>query len=129
MRQTRASIDAVARLTAELGPGPWPLRDVRAAGWTDPAVRAAITAGRSCDRVVGSSRSPAPPTRIRCHDIRAALLVAGPYAVVSHDSAVRWHELWQPRTMSPLVHLTVPGEPGRVDRGVRIHRSPSRQSW
>jgi hypothetical protein len=57
------------------------------------------------------------------HDIRAALLVCGSDAVVSHDSAVLWHDLWQPRRMSPLVHLTQPGQPGRTHRGVRIHRS------
>jgi hypothetical protein len=123
MRQTRASIDAVARLTAELGPGPWPLRDVRAAGWTDPALRAAITAGRLVRPRRGVVALPGASDADPRHDIRAALLVAGSCAVISHDSAVRWHGLWQPRMMSPLVHLTVPGEPGRVDRGVRIHRS------
>jgi hypothetical protein len=123
MRQTHASIDAVARLTADLGPGPWRLRDVRATGWTDAAVRAAMAAGRVVRPRRGVVALPGASDTDPRHDIRAALLVAGPYAVVSHDSAVRWHELWQPRLMSPLVHLTVPGEPGRVDRGVRIHRS------
>lgn len=123
MRRTRSSVARVDQLAVALGPPPWSLTQLRDAGWTDAAVRAAVTGGRLVRPRRGVVSLPGAAQADPCHDIRAALLVCGPDAVVSHDSAVRWHELWRPRVMSPLVHLTIPGEPGRTDRGLRVHRS------
>jgi hypothetical protein len=123
MRQTRAALDRAHELAAALGPCPWSLAAVRDVGWTDAAVRAAVGAGRLVRPRRGVVSLPGAAEVDPLHDTRAALLVCGPDSVVSHDSAVRWHDLWQPRRMSPLVHLTLPGEPGRAHRGLRIHRS------
>jgi hypothetical protein len=136
MRQTRASRDRVQQLCAALGPPPWSLTEVRDHGWSEAAIRAAVAAGRLVRPRRGVVSLPGAAEADPLHDIRAALLVCGPDAVVSHDSAVLWHGLWQPRRMSHLVHLTVPDEAGRTDNGLRIHRSSlpahlvsSRHGW
>jgi very-short-patch-repair endonuclease/predicted transcriptional regulator of viral defense system len=52
----------------------------------------------------------------------AAVLAAGRGAVLSHTSAAAAWDLR--RTSSGLIHVTVPGDPGRKRRrGLRIHRS------
>ena len=42
---------------------------------------------------------------------------------MSHESAALVNGQWTPSSPSDLVHLTRPGEPGRCDHGMRIHRS------
>jgi len=107
---------------------------VLAAGWTYSAVREAVRAGRLVRPHRGVLERPRvppePAASSREEDaepdlraIRSALLVVGPGAVVSHDSAAVVTGQWNPANPSDLVHLTRPGEPGRLDHGMRIHRS------
>jgi hypothetical protein len=117
-RRTRAAVEALA---AELGPGPWLLGSVRQAGWTDRQIRRAVDAGRLARPFRGVVALPAADTSL--DQARAALLVAGPRATASHESAADAHSLWLPRDASDLVHITDPGAPDRTDHGMRIHGS------
>jgi hypothetical protein len=127
VRQQIRSLEAVDALAARLGPGPWPLEQVLATGWTYAAVRAAVAARRLVRPhrgVIGRPSPDAGPSNdARLGAIRAALLVAGSGAVVSHESAAYVQGMWLPSAPSLLVHLTHAGEPGRLDHGMRIHRS------
>lgn len=111
---------AAASLVASIGPGPWPLSALREAGWTDRQVRRAVDSGR----LVRPHRGVVDlPSTSHLDRIRAALLVVGPRAVVSHDSGARVHRLWLPSPASELIHLTEPGRADRTDHGMRIHGS------
>ena len=78
-----------------------------AAGWLHVVFRGAYAVGHK--RITWKGR------------YRAALLSCGPHALLSHRSAVRWHNL--KRWSGGDVHVTVPGG-GREDRqpGLVIHR-------
>jgi hypothetical protein len=91
-------------------------------------VRAAIAAGRVL-RVRRGLLRVAPlaaldPTRLHLLRVRDAAVALPPEAVVSHGSAACVHGLWSPGPDRPeVVEVIVPGEPDRLDRGVRIRGS------
>lgn len=105
-----------------LGEGPWTVDAVRDLGWTDSQVRRAIEAGRLARPHRGVLAQPAHADGSLAR-VRAAVLVAGSTAVVSHESAARVHGLWLPTGTSGTVHLTVPGSADRTDHGMRLHGS------
>ena len=84
----------------------WIKRKLRA-GWLHVVFRGAYAVGHK--RISWQGR------------YRAALLSCGPTALLSHRSAVRWHNL--KRWSGGAIHVTVPGG-GREDRqpGLVIHR-------
>jgi hypothetical protein len=97
-------------------------------GWTYAAVRSAIEAGRLIRPHRGVLDVPLDDARTETRDLhvgrlRAALLVVADDAVVSHDSAAAVHRQWLPGPLCSTVHLTQPGEPGRLAHDMRIHRS------
>lgn len=114
-------MEAAESLSTVIGPGPWPLAALRAAGWTDRQIRRAVDSGRLHRPHRGVVDLPSASSDLG--RIRAALLMAGPRAAASHESAARVHGLWLPHPASDLVHLTEPGRPDRTDHGVRIHGS------
>jgi hypothetical protein len=134
VRQRSSSQTLVDALVAALGPGPWPLDAVLAHGWSYARIRAAVSAGRLVrpHRGVlapGPDRHPrvGPPlASIADHERagRAALLVAGEGAALSHESAASMHGLWLPEPRTELVHVRVPGADRRTDHGMRVHSSP-----
>ncbi len=123
----------VDELVSACGPGPWTLARVLGHGWTIAQVRGAVDGGRLSRPFRGvldlprggpqpSEGSPRA-TASRIAAIRAALLVAGGRAVVSHCSAALVRGIWTPDGPSALVHLTLPGVPDRLDHGMVLHGS------
>ncbi len=116
----------VDALESVLGPGPWRLHSLLDSGWTGSQVRQAVVAGRLVRLsrgVLDVPRSGASEGTAMAARVRGALLSAGPSAAASHSSAGVLHGLWVPTRGDQLVHLTRPGEPDRLDHGVRIHGS------
>jgi hypothetical protein len=115
-----------AALVTTLGPGPWPVQEVLSCGWTPAQVRQAVAAGRLVRPhrgVLDVPRREVSREAALSSRIRAALLRAGSGAAASHSSAGVLRQLWLPSGADGLVHLTRPGEPDRLDHGVRIHGS------
>ena len=135
MGEHQSSRQAIARLTAQLGPGPWAVATVRAAGWTASQVRAAVAAGRlerphrgvlALPRGVPDPRPHVAAARALPARVDAALLTAPRGAIVSHVTAASFHGLWLPsrvRLDVVPVHLTVPGVHDDLEHGVRLHGS------
>ncbi|MFN8148945.1 MAG: type IV toxin-antitoxin system AbiEi family antitoxin domain-containing protein [Candidatus Nanopelagicales bacterium] len=130
MRTFRRSLDRVDALVALLGPGPWTLAEVRAAGWSTAHIRRAVDRGwlvrprRGALDVAGGSGPAAgvdPAELLR----RRAEVLLDRYAggVVSHASAAVLHGLWLPHAPDSEVHLISPRRPDREEAGVRVHGS------
>jgi hypothetical protein len=119
MAQHATSLAAVERLVEQLGPGPWRRAEVLAAGWTDGAVRRAVEYGRLIRPHRGVLALPDPSTHAA---LRASLLVTRDGGSGCSQTAGDVHGLWLPRR-DGLVHVSVPGEPDRLDHGMRVHGS------
>jgi hypothetical protein len=63
------------------------------------------------------------PFDLRLAKMRAVARSLDPSATFSHDSAAHAHGLWNPRPLSPLVHVTIPGQSERQDAGLLVHSS------
>lgn len=125
-----ASLVRIDALEARLGPGPWRIAEVEAAGWTRRQIRWAVDAGR----LTRPSRGLLAPAGVEGEALLvqqciAALAVAPPGSAVSHATAVRLDRLWLPAGVDDLVHLTCPGIQDRDDHGVRLHGSALDPRW
>lgn len=130
MRTFRRSLERVDALAELLGPGPWTLSEVRAAGWSTAQIRRAVERGWLVRPRRGALALPGgstPATGIDPSELvgRRAAVLLDRYAdcVVSHASAAVLHGLWLPHTPGPEVHLISPRRPDRSEPGVRVHGS------
>jgi len=119
MAHRAGSLDKVDRLVARIGFGPWTLSEVVGTGWTRSEVRAAVAAGRLVRLRRGVFAAGRDDALARS---RAALLVSGERAALSHESAAAVHGMWVPSS-SPVVHITAPGIPDSLHEGTRNHGS------
>jgi hypothetical protein len=125
----RTSIDRVARLVEEHGPGPWTGEELRAAGWSRGQLERAVARGdlvrirrdlyehRSA-RTAEQLALPYDYYRARMRGLARALPGE---AAFSHTSAAYVHGMWNPWAPSSVVHATRPGSTGRSDGVLRLH--------
>lgn len=126
----KQSLDRIERLH-ELGAGPWPIRRLRDAGWSEAHVRQAVRSGRLVRVRKGAVDLPGPRdgSDDGLRGMVAAALEAYPHAVVSHETAARLQGLWLPGPPTRTIHLTAAERPDRVPTGIRVHGSRLSARW
>lgn len=146
-----SSFARVHHLLEELGPGPWPVADLLALGWTRGQLQRAVAArllerprrgvyaagplpaqlslavepARLPDGATAAARrvAGARPTSLHASRLRALSRRLPRSAVFSHASAGRELGLWLPFPSDPVAHVTIPGQADREDAGLRVHGS------
>jgi len=147
-----SSLARVDRLLHVLGPGPWPVADLLAAGWTRGQLQRAVATGllarprrgmytapetgrAQLSLAVGSAGAPlgaaeatsaavtARPSSVHRSRLRALAQRLPSSAVFSHASAGRELGLWLPYPADPVAHVTIPGQADREAAGLHVHGS------
>ena len=126
----RSSSARTSALVEDLGPGPWARAQILATGWSVGQLERAVLRGDltrlrrglyDLPPSEGVARQLAIPFDTRLARMRALARGLDARAAFSHDSAAHALGLWTPRQPGPVVHVTIPGSPDRLDAGLRVH--------
>ena len=128
MTQHVRSAQVVQELASALGPGPWTVGQVLAAGWSRGQLRSAVTAGRLVRPHKGAVDLPSGAGSTAA-TARAALLTLSRRAALSHSTAGTEQRLWLPRRPDPHEHVTAPGDADDLRNTVRIHGCSLPEEW